>query len=82
MVVPSNPGQNAQCDAGSLSPNGLILGWGTEVQSLPDNAFQVAETSFSLSPLSNVEAAVLVSECSFIEQAGSGKGICSCGTGD
>jgi hypothetical protein len=52
MVVPSNPGQNAQCDAGSLSPNGLILGWGTEVQSLPDNAFQVAETSFSLSPLS------------------------------
>jgi hypothetical protein len=66
MVVSSNPGQNGQCDAGSVSPNGIILGWGSNAQVLPDST----------------EATVLASECSFIEQLGSGKGICSCGTGN
>jgi hypothetical protein len=83
MVVPSNPGPNAQCDAGGGStPNGVILGWDSNPQALPDSAFQTTETSSLLVPLSNVEAAVLVSECSFVEQAGSGKGICSCGSRD
>ena len=81
MVVSSNPGPNGLCDAGSSSPNGVIHGWGSNAQVLPDSTVQVTETTFSLSPLGS-EATVLAGECSFLEQLGSGKGICSCGTGD
>jgi hypothetical protein len=81
-VVPSNPGQNGQCNAASLSPNGVILGWGTNV--LPPSAntnVQVTEETFAQTQLSNTEASVLAGECSMIQQLGSGAGVCSCGTG-
>jgi hypothetical protein len=81
-VVPSDPGQNPQCDPGSLTPAGVILGWGSNVQALSDGTFQVTETSFEMVPLSDGEAAVMANECKFIEQVGSGNGICSCGTSD
>jgi hypothetical protein len=81
MVVSSNPGTGGVCDASSSSPNGLILGWGSNAQVLPDSTVQVTETGFSLSPLGS-EATVLANECSFIEQLGSGNGICTCGTGN
>jgi hypothetical protein len=81
-VVPSEPGQNAQCDPGSLVPAGVILGWGSNVQVLPNGTFQVTETGFDMAPLSDGETTNLISECNFIQQAGSGKGTCSCGTGD
>jgi len=81
MVISSNPGPNGQCDAASANPNGVILGWGSSGQVLPDKTVQITETTFDLSPLSN-EATVLSGECSFLQQLGSGKGICSCGAGD
>jgi hypothetical protein len=79
-VVSSNPPPNGQCNAASLSPNGAILAWGTNVLSSTDNV-QVTEESFSQEHLSSTEAAVLSGECSMIQQLGSGAGICSCGTG-
>ena len=79
-VVPSNPAPNGQCNAASLSPNGAILAWGTNVLPSTTNV-QVTEESFSLEHLSSTEAAVLSGECSMIQQLGSGAGICSCGTG-
>jgi len=79
-IVASNPAPNGQCNAGSLSPNGAILAWGTNVLPSADNV-QVTEESFSLEHLSSTEAAVLSGECSMIQQLGSGAGICSCGTG-
>ena len=81
-VVPSDLGQNPQCDPGSLAPSGVILGWGSNVQVLSDGTFQVTETKFEMAPLSDGETTNLVSECNFLKQAGSGQGICSCGTGD
>jgi hypothetical protein len=79
-VVPSNPGPNGQCNAASLSPNGVILGWGTNV--LPSTSdVQVTEETFAQTQLSNTEASVLAGECSMIQQLGSGAGVCSCGTG-
>ena len=81
-VVPSDIGQNPQCDPGSLTPTGVILGWGSNVQALSDSTFQVTETRFEMVPLSDGEATNLVNECNFVKQAGSGKGTCSCGTGD
>ncbi len=79
-VVSSNPPPNGQCNAASLSPNGAILAWGTNVLPSTDNV-QVTEESFSQEHLSSTEAAVLSGECSMIQQQGSGAGICSCGTG-
>lgn len=79
-VVPSNPGQNGQCNAASISPNGVILGWSTNVLPSSTNV-QVTEESFAQTQLSNSEAGVLAGECSMIQQLGSGAGVCSCGTG-
>ncbi len=81
-IVPSDLGQNPQCDPGSLTPAGVILGWGSNVQLLSDGTFQVTETKFEMAPLSDGETTSLVSECNFLKQAGSGQGICSCGSGD
>jgi hypothetical protein len=82
MVVPSNPGQNGQCDAGASNPNGVVLGWQSNPVAVSGGTSQITETSSSLVALNSVEAAVLVSECSMVEQLGSGNGICSCGKGD
>jgi uncharacterized protein YjdB len=81
-VVPSDPTPNPQCDPGSLSPAGVILGWGSSVQTFPDGTFQVSETRFDQAPLSDGESNALVNECNFLRQLGSGQGICSCGSGD
>lgn len=81
-VLPSDPAQNPQCDPGSLTPTGVVLGWGSNVQVLPDGTFQATETKFEMSPLSDGDASTLVGECNFLKQQGSGAGICSCGTGD
>ena len=81
-VVPSDFGQNPLCDPGSLAPTGVVLGWGSNVQVLSDGTFQVTETRFEMTPLSDGETTNLVSECNFLKQAGSGAGICSCGSGD
>ena len=80
-VVPSDPAQNPQCDPGSLAPTGEIVGWETHPQ-VSGGTSQITETSFDEVPLGSIEAAVLVNECGFVEKLGSGKGICSCGTGD
>ena len=80
-IVPSSPGTNAQCNAGSLAPNGVILGWGTNVQA-SQGTFQVTEEAFAQTRLSATQVEVLATECSMMQQLGSGRGICSCGTGD
>jgi hypothetical protein len=81
-VVPADPGTNQQCDPTSITPDGVILGWGTNVQPAGGGTFQVTEETMEQVPLSNAEETVLVNECSFAQQLGSGKGVCSCGTGD
>jgi len=80
-IVPSSPGSNGQCNAGSPSPNGVLLGWETNVQGTT-GGYQVTEAPVTLTPLADGEAQVLASECSMIQQLGSGAGVCTCGTGN
>ena len=53
MVIPSDIGQNPQCDPGSLTPTGVILGWETNDQALSNGTFQVTDTSFASAPLNS-----------------------------
>jgi hypothetical protein len=80
-IVSSDPTQNPQCNAGSLAPIGQIHAWGTNVQAAGNGSFQLTETTFANSPLTNSKAMYLEGLCSYMEQLGSGAGVCSCGTG-
>jgi hypothetical protein len=80
-IVPSEPAANGQCDAGSLNPNGMIVGWETNAQSSNGN-FQITEIPLTQVPLADTQAQVLQTECTMMQQLGSGAGICSCGSGD
>ena len=50
-VVPSDNGQNPQCDPRVLNPQGALAGWETNVQPIPDGTFQVTETGFESASL-------------------------------
>ena len=80
-VVPSDVGQNGLCNAGTISPESALAAWDTNVQA-SQGTYTVTETTLSQTSLSSAEAAVLATECSMMQQLGSGQGICSCGTGD
>jgi hypothetical protein len=55
-----------------------IRSWGTHIQ----NGFSVTETPSQDATLSSTEQILLQNECQAIKVDGSGKGKCSCGTGD
>jgi Big-like domain-containing protein len=80
-IVSSDPDQNGLCNAASLAPDGMIAGWETNVQG-STGAFQVTETTFATTQLSDTEAQVLATGCGAIQQLGSGAGICTCGIGN
>lgn len=81
LMVPSNFQPNPQCSASSLSPNGVISGWETNVQGVPSGTPQITETTFSSVPLNSGSAANLAALCSVIQSQGGGQGICTCGQG-
>ncbi len=81
MLIPSDIGQNPQCDPGSLAPTGVLDAWQTNVQSVPDSP-TLTEASFDTVPLASGNQAFLASLCGYLETLGSGAGTCSCGTGD
>jgi trimeric autotransporter adhesin len=81
-VVASDPTNNPQCDPRSLTPAGRILGWGTNSQLFPDGTTQVTETTLELSLLSRPAISDLANLCTAVQRLGSGKGVCTCGTGD
>jgi len=55
-----------------------IQSWATHIQ---NTSFAVTETASQISVLSSAEQTNLARQCGAIERVGSGKGICSCGTG-
>ena len=80
-IVPSDVAQNGLCNAGTISPDSGLSAWDTNVQA-SQGTYTITETTLSQTSLSSAEAAVLATECSMMQQLGSGQGICSCGTGD
>jgi len=63
----------------SLAPTASIRSWGTHIQ---NSNFAVTETASQDATLSSNEVSRLQGQCYAIILDGSGKGICSCGTGD
>ncbi len=59
-------------------PAASIRAWGTHVQ----NSGALTESDFLDAGLSAAELSRLGSECSAIQEVGSGHGVCSCGSGD
>jgi hypothetical protein len=62
----------------SLSPVAGLRGWGTHIQSTT----VTTETVLQDATLSTAEVSRLDGECYGIQIDGSGKGLCTCGTGD
>ena len=75
---------NSPCDpTGNVTPTPSIRAWGSHNQNKVGTAYPVTETEFSDATLSAEELGFnLEEQCSFVQRLGSGKGICSCGTGD
>jgi len=80
-IIPSDFGQSASCNAANISPDAALSGWSTHVQD-SHGTYNVTEETLARSALVSSEATVLATECSMIQQLGSGKGICTCGTGN
>ena len=81
FVIPSDIGSNPTCDPSNLSPTGMLEGWQTNDQVAPGGTYQVTETPYTSSQLTNTNQTALPGLCGFIEQQGSGAGICTCGSG-
>jgi len=63
----------------NITPIAAVRAWDTHIE---NNGFAVTETNAQDSTLSANEVTRLNRQCSAIQLDGSGKGVCSCGTGD
>ncbi len=75
---------NSPCDPTSnVSPIPTLRAWGSHNQNKVGTGYPVTETEFTDATLSEEELGFnLEEQCSFVQRLGSGKGICSCGSGD
>ena len=74
---------NSPCDpTANVRPVPTLRAWATHIQNKVGSAYPITETAFSDAQLSTGELVSLAEDCFFIQQLGSGHGICSCGTGD
>jgi hypothetical protein len=81
-IVSADAASNPGCNAGSVTPAGMLASWSTHIQSAGPGLFATTEVPSRLPPLSNSELSLLQDDCTFIQNLGSGHGICSCGSGD
>ena len=74
---------NSPCDpTANVHPTRTLRAWGTHIQNAVGTAYPITETEFSDATLSAGELASLQADCYFANRLGSGRGICTCGTGD
>jgi hypothetical protein len=79
-VVSSRPSKTGSCPFPTyLNPAPGVRSWVTHIQ---NSNFAVTETGSQDATLSSTEIASLAKQCSDIKIVGSGKGVCTCGTGD
>jgi hypothetical protein len=81
MIVPSDYSSNSSCDAASITPSGIAIGWTTQLQVFPNNQSATTEESLSFAPLGSALGSSLQAQCDFVQQLGGGHGICGCGKG-
>ena len=80
VKIVSTPTKGGLCPLPtSLTPTAGIRAWATHIQ---NSSFAQTETASQDATLSSAEQSRLQGECFGIQIDGSGKGICSCGSGD
>jgi hypothetical protein len=83
-IVSNPPNSAGVCDPTTLdNPQPELLAWGTHPA--PSNFSTLnltTETDYQDVPLSTREAGNLALICDFVRLLGSGRGVCTCGTGD
>ena len=82
MMVPSDYFSNPSCNAASITPSGLAIGWSTHLQQVASNQSTTTEEPLSSTPLGTTLLSSLQAQCNFVQTLGGGHGSCSCGTGD
>jgi len=82
MLVTADYASNASCNAASMTPTGMEIAWATHLQTLTSKTAVTSEESLSETALGAAQSSALQAQCLFIQQLGSGRGICSCGSGD
>jgi uncharacterized protein YjdB len=81
-MVAADAASNPTCNAGTVTPSGLIRPWMTHIQlPLPDT-YEITEQESPMPTLNKSELSDLESDCAFIQKLGSGHGVCTCGVGD
>jgi len=81
LLVTADYVSNPSCNASSITPSGTAMAWATHVQTPTPSTSAISEETLSQTPLSATLSSALQAQCQFIQQLGSGHGICSCGTG-
>ncbi len=82
MFLTADQASNSSCNPATPTPSGVADAWGTHLQNLSKTQSIVTEGTLSFTPLTSTLSSALQSQCSFIQQLGSGHGICTCGTGN
>jgi len=80
MVVTADPASNPSCNASAITPAGTAIAWSTHLSAPQAGSTSSAEEPFSSSPLGATLSSALQAQCSFIQQLGSGQGLCTCGS--
>jgi len=87
-IITSPPNAGGGCDpsfggpGGTVTVSGALAAWGTHVQNV-DGSYQVTETASQLENASPADVNRITKFlCGSIVQNSTGRGICTCGTGD
>jgi hypothetical protein len=78
MVSAAQSGGSCPLPTSGISPKATVRPWVTHIQ---DTKYTMTESNSPSAALSTGELNALESQCNSIYQVGSGKGICTCGTG-
>jgi hypothetical protein len=83
-ILPSECDPTGKLDGifGALDPVYNLRAWATHIQNKVGTAYPITETAFTDATLSEGELESLGNDCYFVQRLGSGRGVCSCGTGD
>jgi len=81
VLVSAQQMSSGGCNASSVTPAGTVVAWTTHLPQSKSGMISSAEAIFSTSPLSPTLSSSLQAQCSFIQQLGSGQGLCGCGSG-
>ena len=80
MLVSAQQLSGGGCNATSVTPAGTVIAWATHLPQSKSGTISSAEVAFSNSPLGTSQASSLQAQCLFIQQLGSGQGLCGCGS--